>query len=686
MPGPIISSHAVHPSGDQSAASTITQSDSHLTNPLTGLTLATDPEFENVRLADLPEAIVEEDEETASEPAEPLTPISTSNSAPFHHDPTHIETVSKPIIVNTEATPPSTAVSSSRPTTGTSAAAPASATPRPSPLRTASKSIKSLFRRKNSNSNSSDESAAQTSNSSPTEISHPQNISIFTNIRHGSLSSPSRNSPATTSRSGSPPAPSSPSSTLNGGAAAILSSSTPSESSFVQKRPARSSTGLSLKERSKIMFGSTPRPQRIDQRIRSPSLSDVQSQPERPGFSIPAVAGVGLKSRRMSATLPDDFYVDTCELSDEYVSASRVPGKRGKEIGRGATATVKVMCRKGGKRNELYAVKEFRKRGQHEDEDEYVKKVKSEFSIANSLEHPNIVKTFRLCTQNGRWNHVMEMCSYGEVFSLVQKNYLSDSDNLCFFKQTVRGVAYLHENGIAHRDIKLENLLLSDEGHIKITDFGVSEVFSGIHPGLRSAGGECGKEMNGVSLCSPGICGSLPYIAPEVLAKKGKYDPRPLDIWSCAIVYLSLRCRANPWPAADRKYSQYATFLNGWNRFLEKSEDRVVTEDDYPRCGPIFTMGIKHSGLKRLILKMLHPNPSKRATIQEVVQDRFFKTIDCCSPEPINPSKVVTSIDVASSGSHKLASRMVVQKTHHHFPPTKRLIPQHRFDMGDGYQ
>ncbi|PGH34865.1 HAL protein kinase [[Emmonsia] crescens] len=686
MSGPMISSHVVHSSEDHSAAGNINQADTQLAKPLAGLTLATDPEFENVRLADLPEAIVEEDEETASEPAEPLTPTSTSNSTPFNNYPSHIETVSKPIITNTDATPPSTAISSSRPTTGASTAASAAVTPRASPLRTASKSIKSLFRRKNSNSNSSDESAAQTLNSSPTETTHPHNISIFTNIRHGSLSSPSRNSPTATSRSGSPPSPSSPSSTLNGGAAAMLSSSTASESSFVPKRPARSSTGLSLKERSKIMFGSTPKPHRVDQRIRSPSLSDVQSQPERPGFSIPAVAGVGLKSRRMSASLPDDFYVDTCELSEEYVSASRVPGKRGKEIGKGATATVKVMCRKGGKRSELYAVKEFRKRGQHEDEDEYVKKVKSEFSIAKSLDHPNIVKTFRLCTHNGRWNHVMEMCSYGEVFSLVQKKYLSDTDNLCFFKQTVRGVAYLHENGIAHRDIKLENLLLSDEGHIKITDFGVSEVFSGIHPGLRSAGGECGKEMKGVSLCSPGICGSLPYIAPEVLAKKGKYDPRPLDIWSCAIVYLSLRCRANPWPAADRKYSQYATFIDGWNRFLEKNPDRAVTEDDYPRCGPIFSIGIQHSGLKRLILKMLHPDPAKRATIQEVMQDRFFKTIDCCAPEPLDPSKVVTSIDVASSGSHRLASRMVVQKTHHHFPPSKRFIPQHRFDMGDGYQ
>jgi serine/threonine protein kinase len=234
----------------------------------------------------------------------------------------------------------------------------------------------------------------------------------------------------------------------------------------------------------------------------------------------------------MSASLPDDFSIDTCDLSEEYVSASKVPGRRGKEIGKGATATVKIMCRRGSTRGSHYAVKEFRKRGQKEDDQEYVKKVKSEFSIAKSLHHPNIVETFRLCTHGDRWNHIMEYCSYGELFSLVQKNYLTTQDNLCFFKQVVRGVAYLHDKGIAHRDIKLENLLLSDDGYIKITDFGVSEVFSGIHPGLRSAGGVCGKEMNGVRLCSPGICGSLPYIAPEVLAKTGKVFRSPILCFS----------------------------------------------------------------------------------------------------------------------------------------------------------
>lgn len=235
-----------------------------------------------------------------------------------------------------------------------------------------------------------------------------------------------------------------------------------------------------------------------------------------------ATAGVGLKARRLSISLPDDFVVETVELTDEFTSTSVLPGRRGKLVGSGATASVKLMARKGHPSDVLYAVKEYRKRSKNEDQAEYEKKVKSEYSIAKSLRHPNIVESVRLCTHNGRWNHVMEYCPQGELFSLVQKRYLGESDRLCFFKQLLRGVAYLHRHGIAHRDLKLENLLLTNEGQLKITDFGVSEVFCGEHPGLRTAGGKCGMNMKECRRSAPGICGSLPYIAPEVLEKKGE--------------------------------------------------------------------------------------------------------------------------------------------------------------------
>lgn len=246
--------------------------------------------------------------------------------------------------------------------------------------------------------------------------------------------------------------------------------------------------------------------------------------PERAIWALPAETGIGLKSRRLSLSLPDDFNVDVVELYSEYSEQSLLIGLRGKTLGKGATSKVRLMSRKGYS-EELYAVKEFRGKSSSEKVEEHEKKLKSEYSIAKSLHHPNIVETIRLCTHNGRWNHVMEYCDQGDLFHLVGQKYLSKeehrSDRLCLFKQLIQGLNYLHRNGIAHRDIKLENLLITKDSKLKITDFGVSEVFAGIHPGLRAAGGQCGKEMGEVRLCAPGMCGSLPYVAPEVLEKKG---------------------------------------------------------------------------------------------------------------------------------------------------------------------
>ena len=242
-------------------------------------------------------------------------------------------------------------------------------------------------------------------------------------------------------------------------------------------------------------------------------------------WGMAADSGIGLKSRRLSVSLPDDFMIDVVELYTEYSDQSKIVGRRGRNVGKGATANVKLMTRKGGSPGEVYAVKEFRGKSSNEKAEEYEKKVKSEYSIAKSVHHPNIVETFRLCTHNGRWNHVMEFCDHGDLFSLVQQKYLSKEghqvDRLCLFKQLIQGLNYLHNNGIAHRDVKLENLLITKDSKLKITDFGVSDVFCGIHPGLRAAGGECGKEMGEIRLCDPGMCGSPPYMAPEVIEKKG---------------------------------------------------------------------------------------------------------------------------------------------------------------------
>ncbi|KAI9832170.1 MAG: hypothetical protein M1819_004521 [Sarea resinae] len=664
----------------------------------------------DARPIDCKDAILEEDEdETGSETVEPITPTSDLHPHAFPHNKsyTHIDGIHAPVLASpvqggqpavvtaTAAAAPSApravpSTQSNLPSTAENAqsarpAPPSSQPPKEPVHRSASKRIKSLFRRSSSHSHdrpqvitgettsSSSAVTPEAEGSAPVPTPHAQRFSLYSarHTPHGS-------------QSNSPPSPSSPSSTAVSETALELPPPPPAAPPFHSKH-SRSSTGLSaMRGKTGITFGNGQRPQRPFSRKRSTSMNSVPVQHPDNFISMHAATGAGLKARRMSTSLPDDFTVDTIELSKEFTSASLVPGKRGKLIGKGATATVKLMTRKGGSSGEIYAVKEFRKRGSKENEDDYVKKVKSEYTIAKSLHHPNIVESIRLCTQNGRWNHVMEYCSQGELYSLVEKRYLQLADRLCLFKQLLRGVAYLHNHGIAHRDIKLENLLLTSQGHLKITDFGVSEVFSGEHPGLRAAGGECGKNMGEVRRCAPGICGSLPYIAPEVLEKNGDYDPRPLDVWSCAIVFLTMTYVGSPWTAARRDQHLYRTFAEGWDKWLPTHPDGLITEEQggQPKCGPLFQM-LEIPALRRLLLRMLHPIPEKRISIQEAVNDRWVKTIECCSLE--DDERTENRVDAAGPQGCKEASKLEVRKKHNHLPPAKSRLPKYSFDLGDGW-
>jgi len=497
------------------------------------------------------------------------------------------------------------------------------------------------------------------------------------------------NSPSTT-RSNTPPTPVSPSEVVEKHPT-HLSVQEPSSGDFFNRKKTRSSTGLSIRDRiskHKIAFAPHPNEQRPDGRRHRATSFDLNaaetnkthpSNPEvqemtRSVWGMAAETGIGLKSRRMSLSLPDDFTVDVVELYNEYADQSKLLGRRGKHIGKGATANVRLMQRKGGC-GELYAVKEFRGKSMNEQEEEYEKKVKSEFSIAKSVHHPNIVETFRLCTHNGRWNHVMEFCDQGDLFSLVNQKYLSKDDHakdrLCLFRQLIQGLNYLHSNGIAHRDIKLENLLITKDSKLKITDFGVSEVFAGIHPGLRSAGGQCGKEMQEVRRCAPGICGSPPYIAPEVIGKQGDYDPRPLDVWGAAIVMLCICANGCLWEKAEAGSSPlYDDLVKGWNKWnLKHAQDVApeISEADYPYVG-FFDKHINPPALRRVLLTMLNPDPVKRVTMASVAKNRWLSKVECCQIDSYEePTKLMDASDM------KTCKRMIKTVRHNHLPPSQHL-------------
>ncbi|KAF2714450.1 Pkinase-domain-containing protein [Pleomassaria siparia CBS 279.74] len=696
-------------------------------NPFKGDTTDSDSSHRDSRVPDLTAPIPEEDEsntETASEPLEPTTPTShSSDTAPFSHPFRH-DDPAEDIFLNEKSPVTEAEVKSLSQSPPTATSSPATLTRTMSNLKSAQqdstpdkpglgKRVGTFMRNKLHRTSPhkdghvanaqqpelrTEHVVVKTGVDGPAELSTPAlNIPKYRRLSSFSLSA--RSTPRY-SHGNSPPSSSSPTSTISNenttteGRPKLGHRHSASISALKNKRPGITWAGGAGKEGKKDRF----------MRRRSASSEQVTRVKPNKGqttvglintFSKAAAEGVGMKARRLSLSLPDEFVVDCCDLDEEFKSSSLMPGKRGKRLGQGATAEVRIMARKGALLNEeLVAVKEFRSREKDEAKEDYIKKIKSEYSIAKSLHHPNIVETMRLCTDHGRWNHVMEYCSHGELFTLVERKlfsgeggYYSVADRLCFFKQLLRGVEYLHSNGIAHRDIKLENLLLNKDGHLKISDFGVAEVFSGEHPGLRAAAGKCGTNMGQVRLSKPGICGSLPYIAPEVLEKKGSYDPRPLDVWSCAIVYLTMTFGGCPWQAAKPEFEYYARFKKGWDDWLLEHPDGEINDSavGHPKCGKLFSL-INPPAIKRLLLKMLHPMPEKRITIREVLNTSCIKGVDCCCADGYeDPTCCIDSTQTPSK-----ATKLVVKKyLHHHIPPKHEhrigKALQHRFDMGHGW-
>ncbi|KAH7628430.1 hypothetical protein SMAC4_05389 [Sordaria macrospora] len=497
-----------------------------------------------------------------------------------------------------------------------------------------------------------------------------------------------------TTRSNTPPSPGSPLEMNIMSKEQASSPTVPSPDAFFDKKK-RATTGLGLRSRAINFITNNAshdeakhmrRPLRrrassFDTTKREKSAKSSAAHPQvemsRAPWEIPAPTGTGLKARRLSLSLPDDFTVDVVDLLSEFEYHNKLL-RRHATIGKGGSAKVTLVSRKG-QPDEIYAVKQFRAKSSSETTEEYRKKILSEYTVSKSLHHPNIVETIRLCTHHGLYSHVMEYCSEGDLFSLVQKKYLMsedrEKDRQCLFKQLVQAVNYLHSNGIAHRDIKLENILITSDSKLKLADFGVSEVFSGRHPGEREAGGQCGQGMGEVRRCAGGYLGSLPYVPPEILEKVADYDPRAVDVWGVAVCMLAMTFGGSIWNQATLTPSDgskpdvcYVQLAEGWRKWNAKhagQTDPVPADTDMPRA-KFMDFAVTHNGLRRLLLQMLNPNPDKRISITDVFNSRFVKNIECCQLESYeDPSKTIDASKKGCSG--KGAPQKIF--CHNHLPP-----------------
>lgn len=161
------------------------------------------------------------------------------------------------------------------------------------------------------------------------------------------------------------------------------------------------------------------------------------------------------------------------------------------------------------------------------------RKVMQEFNILSRTRHENIVRLYESFETPQHIVFVMEVCGGGDLLTYVRRRRKLKEEVAChLFRQVILGLQYCHSKNVLHRDIKLDNILLTSQGTVKICDFGVSKLI--LKP----------RELMFEQ------CGTPAYIAPEVFENKG-YIGYQSDVWSAGVVLYTMLYGAVPFKASN---------------------------------------------------------------------------------------------------------------------------------------
>jgi 5'-AMP-activated protein kinase, catalytic alpha subunit len=150
--------------------------------------------------------------------------------------------------------------------------------------------------------------------------------------------------------------------------------------------------------------------------------------------------------------------------------------------------------------------------------------------LLKKVRHSNVIRLLEVFESPKHLLMVMEYAGGGDLLQYVKKRKrLEESEAKSIFKQIIYGLAHCHCRSVLHRDIKLDNILLDNDGQIKLCDFGVSRVI--------------GKKQHITEQC-----GTPAYIAPEIISDVG-YQGFAADIWSLGVLLYAMVCGTVPFKA-----------------------------------------------------------------------------------------------------------------------------------------
>jgi len=302
--------------------------------------------------------------------------------------------------------------------------------------------------------------------------------------------------------------------------------------------------------------------------------------------------GLGLRNKRTK--------------EEQHVGGYRL----GPILGRGAFANVRFGTHSAT--SQKVAVKIVAE-GRMREED-----LRNEIKNHCSLEHKHIVKVHDVI-RRGRTTHmVMEYAPsrLNDVFKGGSDDRgLPEQQAKRILGQVLEAVDFCHKNGIVHRDIKPDNILLDEQGDVKLADFGLSTKFT------------AGEKLNRA-------CGSPSYIAPEILDHNNReYDGAKADVWSIGVVLYILLSGQKPFHGA----TVHDTLL------LVKS-----SKYEMPAAASVQA--------QNLLARLMHPDPAQRCSPQEALQhpwmaDYFGNSFAAAVATEVADRAIDSSARSASKGS-----------------------------------
>jgi serine/threonine protein kinase len=189
--------------------------------------------------------------------------------------------------------------------------------------------------------------------------------------------------------------------------------------------------------------------------------------------------------------------------------------------------------------------------------------------LLSKMNNPFLVKLYCCFQDKENLYFIMDFIQGGELFFHLHKEVRFDDEKTRFYiAELILALNILHKNKVIYRDIKPENILLDTDGHIKLTDFGLSRICSGNNEKVFT------------------ICGTPYYIAPEIIEKKG-YG-KEVDWWSLGCLMYEMLYGKPLFPFLNPNINEYKKPLNLNNFFSEEAKDlitKLVEIDPKKRLG-----------------------------------------------------------------------------------------------------